>query len=98
MVNLIGNRSNSAGAASRSSLRSLSEVGSLAGVIAHAAGRRALTGFRNNERMPLICPTCQIALWNVGGRLLLCMGLFSIFWERAPSQGSAGRNLLNVLF
>jgi hypothetical protein len=29
--------------------------------------------------MPLICPTCQIALSNAGGRLLFCMGLFSIF-------------------
>ena len=33
--------------------------------------------------MPLICPTCQVALSNAGRRLLLCMGLFSIFWERA---------------
>ena len=37
--------------------------------------------------MPLICPTCQVAFSNAGGRLLLCMGLFSIFWERAPSKG-----------
>jgi UV DNA damage repair endonuclease len=29
--------------------------------------------------MPLICPTGQVALSNAGGRLLLCMGLFSIF-------------------
>jgi hypothetical protein len=43
------------------------------------AGRRAHAGFRNGERMPLICPTCQIAWSNAVGRLLLCMGLFSIF-------------------
>jgi hypothetical protein len=52
------------------------------------AGRGARTGFRNNRKMPLICPTSQVALSNAGRRLLLCMGLFSIFWERAPSKGS----------
>ena len=46
-----------------------------------SAGRRAHTGFRNNERMPLICPTCQLVLSGAGGRRLLCMGLFSIFLE-----------------
>src|SRR5437868_8836389 len=53
------------------------------------AGRRARTGFRNNRKMPLICPTCQVALSNAGARLLLCMGLLSIFWQRAPSKGSS---------
>jgi hypothetical protein len=43
------------------------------------AGRRAFTRLRDDEEMPLICPTCQVALSNGGGRLLLCMGLFSIF-------------------
>ena len=38
--------------------------------------------------MALICPTCQIALSNVGGRLLLCMGLFSMFWERVWRSAS----------
>jgi hypothetical protein len=42
------------------------------------------TAFRNNGRMPLICPTCQVAFSNAGERLLLCMGLFSIFWEGMP--------------
>jgi len=53
------------------------------------AGRRARAGFRIHRKMPLICPTCQIASSHAGGRLLLCMGLFSMFWERAPSQGSS---------
>jgi hypothetical protein len=38
--------------------------------------------------MPLICPTCQVAVSDGGGRRLLCMGLFSIFWERAPAKAS----------
>ncbi len=38
--------------------------------------------------MPLICPTCQVASSNDGGRLLLCMGLFSIFWECACRKRS----------
>jgi hypothetical protein len=38
--------------------------------------------------MPLICPTCQVASSNDGGRLLLCMGLFSIFWECACRERS----------
>src|SRR6185312_3714609 len=41
--------------------------------------------FRDSERMPLICPTCQIALSNAGDRLLLCLGLFSILGARARS-------------
>jgi hypothetical protein len=46
--------------------------------------------------VPLICPTCQVLAQSVlaGDRLLLCMGLFSIFlvgslsdaaWLRASS-------------
>jgi hypothetical protein len=42
------------------------------------AGRPAFTRFRNNGRVPLICPTCQVAFPNAGSRQLLCMGLFSI--------------------
>jgi hypothetical protein len=36
--------------------------------------------------MPVICPTGQVAMSNAGGRRLLCMGLFSIFRERAPRR------------
>jgi hypothetical protein len=45
------------------------------------AGPRAFNGSRNDEGVPLICPTCQVLAQSVlaGGRLLLCMGLFSIF-------------------
>ena len=42
-------------------------------------GRWARAGFRINRIIPLICPTCQMALSKAGGRRLLCMGLFSIF-------------------
>ena len=45
-----------------------------------------ITGFRNDAIMPVICPTGQVAFPAAGGRLL-CMGLFSIFWQRAPSKG-----------
>ena len=51
------------------------------------AGRRARAGFRIQRNMPLICPTCQMASSHARGRLLLCMGLFLIFWQRAPSKG-----------
>jgi hypothetical protein len=45
-----------------------------------------ITAFRNDAIMPVICPTGQVAfracrLPAAGGRLL-CMGLFSIFWQR----------------
>jgi hypothetical protein len=50
------------------------------------AGRRAFTTLRDDEEMPLICPTCQGAVSNAGGRLLLCMGLFSIFSAARMSE------------
>ena len=53
------------------------------------AGRQMVTAFRNNGTMPLICPTCQVALSNAGSRQLLCMGLFSIFWERVCRKRSS---------
>jgi hypothetical protein len=53
------------------------------------AGRRAFTRLRDDAGMPLICPTCQVAFSDGGGRRLLCMGLFSIFCEHAPSKGSS---------
>ena len=45
------------------------------------AGPRAFNGLCDDEGMPLICPTCQVLGQSVrpGDRLLLCMGLFSIF-------------------
>jgi tRNA (guanosine-2'-O-)-methyltransferase len=45
--------------------------------------RGHIIGFCDREILPLICPTCQGA--GSGGRRLLCMGLFSIFWW-APRQ------------
>jgi hypothetical protein len=41
---------------------------------------------RNNGSMPLICPTCQNVFagsLRTSTNLLLCMGLFSIFWSGA---------------
>ncbi|WP_229188420.1 hypothetical protein, partial [Bradyrhizobium oropedii] len=33
------------------------------------------------------CPTRQVVAWsNAGHRRLLCMGLFSIFWQRASPR------------
>src|SRR5882757_398549 len=45
------------------------------------AGPRAFSGLCDDEGVPLICPTCQVLAKSVlaGARLLLCMGLFSIF-------------------
>jgi hypothetical protein len=45
------------------------------------AGPRAFSGLCDDEGVPLICPTCQVLAQSVvaGARLLLCMGLFSIF-------------------
>ena len=45
------------------------------------AGPRAFNGLCDDEGVPLICPTCQVLAQSVlaGDRLLLCMGLFSIF-------------------
>jgi hypothetical protein len=40
------------------------------------AGRRAFTGLRNDEGMPLICPTSQIVFRCIHTGQLLCMGLF----------------------
>src|SRR5882762_8650781 len=42
----------------------------------------------DNEGVPLICPTCQVLAQSVltGDRLLLCMGLFSIFLVGGLSQ------------
>jgi len=46
-----------------------------------SAGPRAFNGLCDDEGVPLICPTCQVFAQSVlaGDRLLLCMGLFSIF-------------------
>jgi hypothetical protein len=46
-----------------------------------------LQGLRDDEGMPLICPTCQLFFRSIhapAGCLLLCMGLFSIF---SPASG-----------
>src|SRR5258708_38071511 len=45
------------------------------------AGPRASNGLCDDEAVPLICPTCQVLAQSIlaGDRLLLCMGLFSIF-------------------
>jgi len=44
----------------------------------------------DNEGMPLICPTCQVLAQSVltGDRLLLCMGLFSIFLVGSQSDAA----------
>ena len=43
----------------------------------------------DDEAVPLICPTCQVSAQSVGAgdRLLLCMGLFSIFLAGAAATG-----------
>src|SRR6267154_5345597 len=48
---------------------------------ARHCGRTSVYGLCDDEGVPLICPTCQVLAQSVlaGDRLLLCMGLFSIF-------------------
>src|SRR5438105_2744616 len=50
-------------------------------------GRGHLTDLCDDEAVPLICPTRQVSAQSVpvGDRLLLCMGLFSIFLARAAA-------------
>jgi hypothetical protein len=43
---------------------------------ARYGGATGFTGFRDDEGMPLICPTCQIVFRRIHAGLLLCMGLF----------------------
>jgi hypothetical protein len=59
------------------------------------AGPRAFNGLYDDEGVPLICPTCQVLAQSVlaGDRLLLCMGLFSIF-----SMGMAGFYLVLAIY
>jgi len=51
--------------------------------------------WRNDERMPLICPTCQSVFEEESGHAvgsrLLCMGLFSMFWFGACPQPAFAR-------
>jgi len=51
---------------------------------------RAFDGLCDDEEVPLICPTCQVLAQSVlaGDRLLLCMGLFSIFLVGSQSDAA----------
>ena len=63
------------------------------------AGPLAFNGLCDDEGVPLICPTCQVLAQSVlaGDRLLLCMGLFSIFLVGSQSHaGVAARILLEA--
>jgi hypothetical protein len=54
------------------------------------AGPGAFNGLCDDEEVPLICPTCQVLAQSVlaGDRLLLCMGLFSIFLVGSQSDAA----------
>src|ERR1700682_2627765 len=52
------------------------------------AGRRVHGEFRNNEIMPLICPTCQIALRMPAAACYFAWGCFRYLGARA-SKGSS---------
>ena len=54
------------------------------------AGPRAFSGLCDEKGVPLICPTCQVLTQSVlaGARLLLCMGLFSIFLVGSQSDAA----------
>ena len=51
---------------------------------------RAFDGLCDDEGVPVICPTCQVLAQSVlaGDRLLLCMGLFSIFLVGSQSDAA----------
>jgi hypothetical protein len=51
---------------------------------------RAFDGLCEVEGVLLICPTCQVLAQSVlaGDRLLLCMGLFSIFLVGSQSDAA----------
>src|SRR5712691_11871007 len=51
---------------------------------------RSFDGLCDDEIVPLICPTCQVLAQSVlaGDRLLLCMGLFSIFLVASHSDAA----------
>jgi hypothetical protein len=51
---------------------------------------RAFDGLCDDEGVPLICPTCQVLAQSVsaGERLLLCMGLSSIFLVGSHSDAA----------
>jgi hypothetical protein len=57
---------------------------------ARIVGPRAFNGLCDDEGVPLICPTCQGLAQSVGAgdRLLLCMGLFSIFFVGSHSDAA----------
>src|SRR6266851_8703957 len=55
------------------------------------AAPRAFNGLCDDEGVPLICPTCQVLPPHsvlAGARLLLCMGLFSIFFVGSHSDAA----------
>ena len=53
------------------------------------AERRAFTGLWDDEGMPLICPTCQLAIRAAAAACYFAWGCFRYFWERAFSRGSS---------
>src|SRR6266699_2976537 len=57
----------------------------------HSRGYCDVRLLADDEGVPLICPTCQVLAQSVlgGARLLLCMGLFSIFLLGANENSRA---------
>jgi hypothetical protein len=54
------------------------------------AERRALTGLRDGEEMPLICPTCQLAFdASMPAACTFAWGCFRYFWERIFAGGAS---------
>jgi hypothetical protein len=57
---------------------------------------RAFDGLCDDEGVLLICPTCQVLAQSVlaGDCLLLCMGLFSIFFGWEPKRRGVAARIL----
>src|SRR6267142_3952673 len=75
----------------RRSSRSLTEFAmAICGLVLCEKRKSDRHRLRDNEGVPLICPTCQVLAQSVltGDRLLLCMGLFSIFLVGSQSDAA----------
>jgi hypothetical protein len=54
------------------------------------AGRGASTGLRDDEGMPLICPTCQVGFRMAAAAGYFAWGCFRYFWCTFEGEFSHG--------
>src|SRR5690242_8902604 len=61
------------------------------------AGRRAFTKFRDDEEMPLICPTCQVAVLDCDSRGPAVTTVSSAPPQRGSDVGQDGFDRMHVI-